>query len=136
LYFWALFLLPTARDALAAASPLKMSEPMAAAPEEQRLPQPFGQVETVDKAEINLRGRMVVLSLTGFLVAGLFLSRAFVMTFFLLGGMVEVIFEMALRQGMVAPRLRMARVLPYAGGLAIMLVILMYAMVRILNLMR
>jgi O-Antigen ligase len=136
LYFWALFLLPTVRDALVVASPLKMSEPMVAVPEEQSLPQPFGQVEIVDKAEINLRRRLVVLSLTGFLVAGLFLSRAFVMTFFLLGGLAEVVFEMALRQGMVAPRLRLPRVLPFAGGLAIVLVILMYVTVRVLNLTR
>ena len=48
--------------------------------------------------------------------------------------MVEVIFEMALRQGMVAPRLRMARVLPNAGALAIVLVAMMYILARILNL--
>jgi hypothetical protein len=57
------------------------------------------------------------------------------MTLFLLGGMAEVIFEMALRRGMIAPRLRLARVLPYAVGLMIALVLMMYVMVRILNLM-
>ena len=36
---------------------------------------------------------------------------------------------------MIAPRLPLARVLLYAGGLAISLVLLMYIMVRILNLM-
>jgi hypothetical protein len=40
-----------------------------------------------------------VLSFTGFLVAGWFLSRTYVMTFFLLGGMVEVVYEMALQRG-------------------------------------
>jgi len=136
LCFWALFLLPTIRDALVVASPLKVSEAKPTVPEDQLLPQPTGRIEIVDKAEVNLHGRLVVLSLTGFLVAGWFLSRAFVMTFFLLGGMVEVVFEMALRQGMVAPRLRLARVVPYAGGLAIALLMLMYIMVRILNLTR
>jgi hypothetical protein len=76
------------------------------------------------------------LSLTGFLIAGWFLSRAFVLTFFVLGGMVEVVYQMALERGMVAPRLRLARVLPYSGGLAVFLVLLMYVMLRILNLMR
>jgi hypothetical protein len=57
------------------------------------------------------------------------------MTLFLLGGMVEVIYEMALQRGMIAPRLRLARVLPYAGGLAISLILLMYIMLRITNLM-
>ena len=57
------------------------------------------------------------------------------MTFFLLGGMTEVVYEMALRRGMIAPRLRLARVLLYAGVLAIALVLMMYVMVRILNVM-
>jgi hypothetical protein len=92
-------------------------------------------MEVIDKAEINRLGRLLILSLTGFLVAGWFLSRAFVMTFFLLGGMVEVVYEMALRQGMVAPRLRLARVLPYSGILAVLLILLMYVMLRTVNLM-
>jgi hypothetical protein len=36
---------------------------------------------------------------------------------------------------MIAPRMRLSRVLPYSGVLAISLVLLMYVMVRILNLM-
>jgi hypothetical protein len=58
------------------------------------------------------------------------------MTFFLLGGMVEVVYEMALRREMIAPRLRLARVLPYAGILAFALVLVLYIMLRIMNLMR
>ena len=57
------------------------------------------------------------------------------MTFFLLGGMVEVVFEMALRRGMIAPRLSLSRVLLFSGVLAISLVLLMYIMLRITNLM-
>jgi hypothetical protein len=75
------------------------------------------------------------LSLTGFLVAGLFLSRAYVLTLFLLGGMAEVVFEMGLRRGMIAPRLAPNRVLKYAGGMTISLVVVMYIMIRILKLM-
>jgi hypothetical protein len=56
------------------------------------------------------------------------------MTFFLLGGMAEVVFEMALRRGMVAPRLRLARVLPYAGILVVSLFLLLYILLRIVNL--
>ena len=88
----------------------------------------------IDKAEINRLGRLVLLSLTGFLAAGWFLSRAFVVTLFMLGGMAEVIYEMALARGMIAPRLRMKRLLPYTGVMAISLFLLMYIMVRILNL--
>jgi hypothetical protein len=91
-------------------------------------------IEAIDKTEVNRLGQLLVLSLTGFLVAGWFLSRAFVMTLFLLGGMVEVVYEMALKRGMIAPRLRLARVLPYAGGFAVSLVLIMYIMLRVLNL--
>jgi O-Antigen ligase len=135
LYFWCLFLFPTARDALAIASPAKVTDAGLAVPEERHLLLGTSKIEAVDKAEINRLGRLLVLSLTGFLVAGWFLSRAYVMTFFLLGGMVEVVYEMALRRGMIAPRLRMARVLSYSGGLAVLLVLLMYVLLRTVNLM-
>lgn len=136
LFFWSMFLLPTLRNALVIASPLKVSEAKPPVIEEPVLPQPFRRIETVERAEILRMGQLLILSLTGFLVAGLFLSRALVMTWFLLGGMVEVVFEMALRQGMVAPRMRLARLAPLAAGLAIALILLMYITVRILNLMR
>ena len=61
---------------------------------------------------------------------------AFVMTLFSLGAIVEVIYEVALRQGMVAPRLRLARLLPYAGALAVFLILLMYALLRVTNRMQ
>ena len=136
LFFWSLFLFPTLRDALEIASPAKVSEGEPILPEEETSPQAARKIETVDKAEINRLGRLLVLSLAGFLVAGWFLSRAYAMTFFLLGGMVEVAYEMAVQRGMVAPRLRLARVLPYAGILAFALILVLYFMLRIMNLMR
>ena len=134
LYFWSLFLFPTIRDALAVASPTKLTEGEPLVPEESRFPQPAWKVETLDKAEINHLGRLLVLSLTGFLVAAWFLSRAYVMTFFLLGGMAEVVFQMAFDRGMVAPRLPLARTVMYAGGLAISLLLIMYILLRTVNL--
>jgi O-antigen ligase len=135
LYFWCLFLFPTVRDALASASPARTSEGELIVPEEEQFPQPGWKIEEIDKTEVNRLGRLMVLSLTGFLVAGWFLSRAWVMTFFLLGGMAEVVFQMALQRGMIAPRLPLKRVLGYAGGLAISLLLVMYIMIRFLNLM-
>ena len=135
LYFWSLFLFPTIRDALAIASPAKVSEAEPIESEAEAFPLRARKAEAVGNAEINRLGRLLVLSLTGFLVAGWFLSRAYVMTFFLLGGMVEVVYEMALRRGMITSRLSLARVLPYAGGLAVSLVLLMYIVLRITNLM-
>jgi O-antigen ligase len=134
LYFWALYLLATVRDALAIASPAKVSEGEPIVVEEERLfPQETEKIEIIDKTEINRLGRLMVLSLIGFLVTGWFLSRAFVMTFFLLGGMTEVVFEMALSRGMIAPRWPLKRLLPYAGVLAVGLVLLMYVSLLILN---
>ena len=133
LYFWCLFLFPTIRDALAVSSPAKLSEGQQIIPEDGLFPATTTKVEVIVKAEVNRLGRLVVLSLTGFLVAGWFLSRAFVMTFFLLGGLVEVVYELALQRGMIAPRMRLGRVLPYAGVFAISLILLMYVMLLILN---
>jgi len=135
LYFWSLFLLPTVRDALATASPVKVSEgePLPAA--KMPFPESTRTIEAVDKAETNRLGRLTVLSLTGFLVAGFFLSRAYVMTLFLLGGIAEVVFEKGLLRGIIAPRLPARRVSLYACVLTISLVVMMYIMIRVLKIM-
>jgi len=135
LYWWCLFLFPTVRDALVVASPAKLSDGKPIVAEEGLYPNETRRVEELDKAEINRLGSLVVLSVTGFLVAGWFLSRAFVMTLFILGGMAEVVFEMALQRQMTAPRMRLARVLPYSGLLAAGLILVMYVMLRTVNLM-
>jgi len=135
LFFWCMFLFSSVRDALEIDSPAKVSEAGQTTQVAKLYAPGERKMEEIDKAEINRLGRLLVLSLTGFLVAGWFLSRAYVMTFFLLGGMVEVAYEMALQRGMVAPRMRLSRVLKYTGGLAISLIILMYIMLRTVNLM-
>lgn len=136
LYFWSLFLFPTVRDALAIASPKKVSEGRPVTPEEAIHPQTARSVQALDRAEINRLGRLLVLSLTGFLIAGVFLSRAYVMTFFLLGGMTEAVFQMALNREMIAPRPPLMRTLMYAGGLAVGLLAAMYILIRVVNLTR
>ena len=133
-YFWSLFLFPTLRDALVIASPQKVNEPEPVIAEEDPFPRPVRSIENLDKDEINRLGRLVLLALVGFLSAGWFLSRAFVVTLFLLGGLSEVVYQMALKRGMVAPRLPFSRVLVYSGGLAILLITSMYTLVRVVNL--
>jgi hypothetical protein len=135
LLFWSMFLLPAVRDALIIASSGKVTEGQPIAADVDLLLQTTSKTETIDKAEINRMGRLVFLSLLGFLVAGWFLSRAFVMTLFLLGGLVEVVYQMALQRGMVAPRMKLVRVFPYSAGLAICLVLVLYVTLRILNMM-
>lgn len=131
LYFWSMFLFPTLRDTLALASPDKVSEGEPIAITEELLPYATLPKEEIDKAELNRLGRLIILSFTGFLVTGFFLSRAFVLTFFLLGGITEVIYESALQRGMVPPRLRLDRLLLYAGGLAIALVLFVYISAKV-----
>jgi O-antigen ligase len=135
LYFWSLFLFPTVRDVLVMASPAKVSEGEPIASPEAPFPHTPFNIETVSAADVCRLGQLLLLSLTGFLVAGWFLSRSFVMTFFLLGGIVEVVFQVALERGMISPRLPLARVLRYSGGLAIGLIMLMYLILRIVNVM-
>jgi hypothetical protein len=122
------------RDALETASPAKVSEGEPIISEERPFPPAIRKIDAIDKAEVNHLGRLLTLSLVGYLVTGWFLSRAFIVTFFLLGGMVEVVYEMALQHRMIAPRLSLARTLRYVGGLAIALVLLMYILLRTVNL--
>jgi hypothetical protein len=133
LFFWCLFLFPTLRDALAISSSAKVSEGKPIIAEPGLFPEPTREIEVLDKAEVIRLGRPVVLSLVGFLVTGWFLSRAFVMTLFLLGGMAEVIYELSLERGMIAPRLGLARVLLYASALAILSLLILYIMLRTVN---
>jgi O-antigen ligase len=135
LFFWCFFLFSTVRDALVLASPEKVSECEFIESEEESFPPGRGKREVIDKVEINRLGRLLLLSLTGFFVTGWFLSRAYVLTLFLLGGIVEVVYEAALKRGMVAPRLSLARTSVFSGGLAVTLLLLMYIMLRIMNLM-
>jgi hypothetical protein len=135
LFFWAMFLFTSLRDALVIAAPTKVQDVDPNITEGGLPSRGKENTKAIDKADVNRLGRLLVLSLTGFLVAGWFLSRAYVLTFFLLGGMVEAVYELALRQGMIAPRLRMARVLPYTSGFAVLLILLMYILLRTVNLM-
>jgi hypothetical protein len=134
LYFWSMFLYPTMRDVLVISSPEKVSAEEPVVPQQIRFPGSVREVEAIDQKEIRRLGRLMLLSLTGFLVAGWFLSRAFVMTLFLLGGMAEMIFEMALQRGMVSPRLLLGTVSRKAGWLAVGMLVLMYVMLRVTNL--
>jgi hypothetical protein len=137
LFFWSLFLFPTMRDALALASPTQVSDGELLVPAKELFPMGAEKaVDVIDKTEVNRLGRLMVLSLTGFLVTSWFLSRAYSMTLFLLGGIVEVIYEMALRRQMVSARMPMARTLRYSVLFAFGLLVLVYIVLRSGNLLR
>jgi O-antigen ligase len=134
LFFWSLFLYSTLRDAAAVASPTGLTDEIPLPVDESPYSYNAPAMEPLDKEEIGQMGRLIVFSLAGFLVSAMFLSRAFVMTFFLLGGMAEVVFQMALDRGMIGPRLPIGRVAAYSSVLALFLVPGMYVIVRVLNL--
>lgn len=134
LYFWSLFLFPTVRDALVIASPTKVTDGEPLFLDESQFPEPAWKVEELDKAEINRLGRLAVLSLTGFLVTAWFLSRAYVLTLFLLGGVAEVVFQIAVERRMIASRLPLPRTLAYSAVLMVSLVLALYVLLRVINL--
>jgi len=133
LFFWCLFLLPSLIDCVRASSPARVSSGVPIAVEESLFPHSARKVEEIDKDEINRLGLIVLLSLTGFLVGGWFLSRAYALTLFLLGGMTEVVFDIALRRQMIAPRMKLTKAISYAGLLTVALVPFMYLTVLVLN---
>ncbi len=134
LYFWSLFLLPSVRDAISLASPKQVTDGQPIPVEVTPFAPDPPKLEVLDRAEINRLGRLLVLAFTGFLVTGWFLSRAYVLTLFLLGGLTEAVYEMALKRGMVPPRLRLGRTLGYSGLMGIGLVLVMYITLRVVNL--
>jgi O-antigen ligase len=136
LFFWSLFLLSSARDVFIIAMPKTVND---AVKEKDEDDQPLFNVwrgAALNKADVNRIGRCLLLSLIGYLVGGWFLSRAFTITFFLLGGMIEIIYEAARSQGMVPSRLPLTRSLSYSALLMIALTVIVYLMVRVLNVMK
>jgi O-antigen ligase len=134
LFFWSMFLFPSLRDALVVAWPKNIVAKKQVVLSENAFPLPPPSAAVPDESEIRRMGRLLVLSFTGFLVTGWFLSRAFVLTLFLLGGLTEVVFQMALQRGMVSPRLPFGRILRYSGLMAIGFILVMYITLRIVNL--
>jgi len=94
------------------------------------------EAKELPEAELRRLARLMTFSLTGFLVAGWFLSRAYVMTLFIYGGMVQVLYRMALDQGLVPERMKLPRVMRFSAITAVILIAVVYVMLRIQNLMR
>ncbi|HEY1580982.1 MAG TPA: O-antigen ligase family protein [Terracidiphilus sp.] len=134
LFFWSMFLLPTLKDAASIGLSKNPAERPVLASADISYPLGPPRPNIPDEAEIVRFARLLILSFTGFLVTGWFLSRAFVLTLFLLGGITEVVFEMARQRGMVASRLPFGRVLKYSGWMMAGLVLLMWILLRVVNL--
>lgn len=134
LFFWSMFLLPSLKDAAAVAFRKDATERETVVSSDTSYPVSPAALNVPDETEITQFARLLVLSFTGFLVTGWFLSRAYILTLFLLAGFTEAIYEMARQRGMVPERLPFGRVFRYSGLMAVGLVLLMYVVLRILNL--
>jgi hypothetical protein len=86
-------------------------------------------------AEIHRLARLMMISLAGFLVAGWFLSRAYIMTLFIYGGMVQVVYQMAIDQQLVPERMKLLRVLRFSALGVIGLIAFVYILLRLQHLM-
>jgi O-antigen ligase len=132
-YFWCAFLFTSLRNVMILSSRRRLCEPT----EDTRANSPRLRLdranEPLDKALVNRVAFLLLLSLTGFLVAGCFLSRAFVMTFFVLGGLIDVLYEMARAHGMVSPRLTLSRTMIYSIGTMVCLLSSVYLILRVIN---
>ena len=100
---------------------------------------PFGMPSQVGKAlpaaEIHRMAAVTTAALTGFLVSGWFLSRAYVMALFLAGGMAEVIYRMGLEAGAVPPQMPWGRVLKFSAMTSVGLILVVYVILRLQRLM-
>ncbi|WP_035358838.1 O-antigen ligase family protein [Edaphobacter aggregans] len=85
--------------------------------------------------EIQRISRLMLYSIVGYFVAGWFLSRAFIMTLFIYGGMVQVIYRMALDQQLAPPRMNFYKVVQYSAAGAIGLILVVYIMLRVEHMM-
>jgi hypothetical protein len=137
LFFWILFVVPSVRDAVVMSSRqvFVRKEPDSFVRQPQAaLDQAPSDDQDAEDAELHRIGHLMLLSLTGFLVAGLFLSRAYTLSLFLLVGMSEAVYEMGLKRGIVSGRMPLMRVLVYAASCTVAVILILYAGLRILNL--
>ncbi len=135
-YCWSIFLFTSLIDAYAISSPDRVTEGTPIVGDNAPFPHGIASVESLDKKEINILGHSVFLSFVGYLVAGWFLSRAIVITLFMLGGLSEVVYQMALNRRMISPRPPLGKLLRQSAMLAFGLLIALYIMVRALNFVR
>ena len=74
---------------------------------------------------------VMVVALTGFLVAGWFLSRAYVMWLFIYGGMMHSIYRMAEQRGIAPPAPSLGRLLKLSFIVSVGLLLLVYIILRV-----
>ena len=84
--------------------------------------------------EIDRIAQLMLISIVGYFVAGWFLSRAYIMTLFIYGGMVQVIYTMALARNLAKPRMKAIKVIQYSAIGSVGLIFVVYIMLRLQHL--
>jgi len=87
--------------------------------------------ERLPAEEIRRIAGLMPICLVGYFVAGWFLSRAYIMTLFIYGGMVQVIYRWALDQDLAPPRMKSLKIAQYAAMLAVALIAVVYVALRL-----
>ena len=90
-------------------------------------------VAAEDGAEIGRLAGLMVISLAGYLVAGWFLSRAYIVTLFLYGGMVQVLLQIAQTGDFAPATTPLPRLLRWTAYLSAFLLAAVYLILRIRN---
>jgi hypothetical protein len=86
--------------------------------------------QALPEHEVRRLAQLMLVSIIGYFVAGWFLSRAYIMTLFIYGGMAQVIYGMALQSNMVSGRMRTYKVVQYSAVCSVGLIVLVYLMLR------
>jgi hypothetical protein len=85
--------------------------------------------------EIQRIAGLMLISLVGYFVAGWFLSRAYIMTLFIYGGMVQVIYQIALDRDLSPTRMKTWPIIKYSAMWSVGLILVVYIMLRIQHMM-
>ena len=133
---WSVFLFTSFSEASATSSAKKVHEGKPVAVEDVPFPRRIAPTESLEKTDINQLGQSFLLALVGYFIAGWFLSRAITITLFMLGGLSESAYQLALNRGMISQRPPLLKLLRQSAIMAVSLLIAMYVVVRILNLAR
>ena len=90
--------------------------------------------EQINEFEIRRLAGLMVLCLIGFLVAGWFLSRAYVMWLFIFGGMMQAVVQMAISRDIPFSLASLPRLMKLSLIASITLLLLVYIILRLRNL--
>ena len=110
--------------------PMRTRAPAMVPPLPQRIPPQAPAASSEQQEEIRRIARLLMCSLTGFLVAGWFLSRALSMWLFLYIGTLQAVFRMAQDAGMRPRQDSFSFLLRASTGVAVVLLLLVYGVLK------